>query len=198
MVRYLGPKFKKLRRFGSLPGLKILPPNFKKNVGMDSQVKKFSKKSTPYGLRLNEKQKLRYNYGISEIQLFKYVQKIQFLFSKTPFSLLRLIELRLDVIVYSLGFTLTIASARQLINHGKICVNFKKVTIASFNCKRDDFISLILTQKQKDLQNFNSFSVLPAHLMRLNNFCGKIKTERISTLNFSIYERLVLEYYSKR
>lgn len=198
MVRYLGPKHIKLKTLGNLPGLKILQ-NKQKRASKPNVLKKFPKKSSAYCLRLKEKQKIRYNYGISETQLYHYVKKLQYLRNKTQNDLLTLIEFRLDIIVYTLGFTKTIASARQLINHGKILVNSLRVTIASFICKKKDIILLNLLEKQKEFYRLPNLSLfeLPNHLLKLNSFCGQIIENKIITFNLIIDERLVFEFYSK-
>lgn len=200
MGRYIGPKNSIIKSLGTLPGLKVLKKNINENKSNSKNKTQKLKKKSDYGLKLKEKQKIRYNYGISEPQLYRYVKQIQNLVNRTKYDLLRLIELRLDNIVYNLGFTVTISSARQFINHGKIYVNSKRVTIASFNCQKDDIISLQLTKKQKKFIKLKilNFNEIPIHLKKLNSFSGKIITEFITTFKLNIEEHLIFEFYSKR
>lgn len=199
MVRYRGPKYRKLKAFGVLPGLKICKTE-QKLVSNLNQFKKLKKKSSAYSLRLKEKQKIRYNYGISETQLYSYVKKFQYFKNKGQNLLLTQIELRLDTIVYSFGFTKTIASARQLINHGKVFVNSNRVSIASFICKIEDIIFLEISKEQKEYIASQPFFIakLPNHLIKLHSFCGQIINDQITKFNLMCEERLVFEFYAKR
>merc|ERR1712214_104358 len=140
MSRYRGPKLRLIRRFGKtktneervqLPGTtkksrKELPPGKSKNSDSKNQ------KLTEYKIRLNEKQKLKYNYGLTENQLFRYVKEARRRTGVTGLILLQLLEMRLDTICFTLGFANTIAQARQLVNHGHITVNKKVIDIPSF------------------------------------------------------------------
>ena len=186
MSRYRGPKLRIIRKLGSLPGLTHI-----------SKKLKINRKLTEYGKRLNEKQKLRYNYGISETQLYNYVKKRNSI--KTISTLL---EMRLDVIVYRFGFASTISSARQLVNHGKIYLNLERITIPSFQCKGSDIIFLNITNKQKinfyNSNFFNSFKE-SEHLIKLTKFVGKIK-ENVQNLipSFLVNEQLVIAFYAKK
>ncbi len=193
MVRYLGRKNFILKSFGNLPGFKIL----KKPI----IEKKNFKKLSSYAIRLKEKQKIRYNYGITETQLYNYTKKIQSLTHLIKNALLKKIEMRLDNIIYKFGFTATIASARQLINHGKIFINFKAVNIASFMCHVNDLLSFRPTEKQKELIQLNTYSksiFLPKQLLKISKFQGKINAKSLNIFNLKINERLILEFYSKR
>lgn len=197
MVRYTGPKNSIIKSLGNLPGFKIIKDQHVQLNSKESQLMTGLKKSSDYGLRLKEKQKIKYNYGISEPQLYRYVKKIQYLSTRTQYDLLNLIELRLDTIVYNFGFTKTIASARQLINHGKIFVNSKRVTIASFICTDKDIIFVKFTKKQKELLG-SSFVGIPNHLIKLTEDCGQLKSDQITSFKLKIDEQLVIEFYSKR
>ena len=143
MSRYRGPRLRIVRRLGDLPGLttktteRLYPP------GQHGPAKATKKSSTSeYGIRLQEKQKLRFNYGVSEKQLFSYVKEARRLPGATGTLLLQLLEMRLENIVFRLGFAKTIPGARQLVNHGHITVNGKRVNIPSFQCKPNDIISV--------------------------------------------------------
>merc|ERR1712157_353681 len=94
-----------------------------------------NRKITEYGLRLEEKQKLKFNYGITENQLFRYIKEARRRKGITGLILLQLLEMRLDTICFTLGFAPTIASARQLVTHGHIMINNQVVNIPSIQCQ---------------------------------------------------------------
>ena len=138
-MRYTGPKLRILRRLNieKLPGLTTKSINNLKRP----------KKSSLFAIRLIEKQKLRYNFGISDHQFFNYVKRAQKMPGSTGENLLKLLEMRFDSIVYRLKLAPTITSARQLINHGHFLINKKKVNIPSYQCKINDEISVRLKSK---------------------------------------------------
>ena len=131
MARYRGPKLRITRRLGVLPGLtqkqsrKSGRPGQHGNGDGDGN----NKKPTEYGIRLEEKQKLKFNYGITESQLYRYIKEARRREGVTGLVLLQLLEMRLDTVCFNLGFASTIAGARQLINHGHIVVNENVVSI---------------------------------------------------------------------
>jgi small subunit ribosomal protein S4 len=143
MSRYIGPKIRIIRRLGELPGLTKKTTARKYGPGQHGPSK-LTKKITlsDYSLSLQEKQKLRYNYGISETQLYKYFKEAQRLKGLTGTLILQLLEMRLENIVYRLGFASTIASARQFVTHSHVNVNGKNVNIPSFQCKPNDLIQV--------------------------------------------------------
>jgi len=118
MSRYRGPKLKINRRLGLLPGLtkktsnKLNRPGKEGDGGQDN-----NKKSTEYCIRLEEKQKLKFNYGLTENQLYRYIKEARRRKGVTGLILLQLLEMRLDTLCFSLGFAKSIAQARQLVNH---------------------------------------------------------------------------------
>ena len=139
MSRYRGPRLKITRRLGQpLSGLvqKISnrpeqPPGEHGNGG---KLVKLSQ----YALRLQEKQKLRFYYGLTETQLLRYVQKARRAQGSTGVRLLEFINRRLDATIYLLGYAPTIRAARQLVNHGNVQVNNKRVSIPSYQCRPTD------------------------------------------------------------
>jgi small subunit ribosomal protein S4 len=153
MSRYRGPKLKISRRLGPLPGLTTKKSNKINRPGKDGNVNADTgKKLTEYGVRLEEKQKLKFNYGLSESQLYRYVKEARRRQGVTGLVLLQLLEMRLDTLCFSLGFAKSIAQARQLVNHGHITVNKKVVSIPSFQCRLNDVIGV------KDKNYFKNFS----------------------------------------
>ena len=139
MARYLGPKIKIIRRLGVLPGL--TQKTSRRQSDTDQR-----RKLSQYALRLKEKQKLRFNYGISEQQLLSYVKKARRLQGSTGTLLIRLLEMRIDTIIFRLSLGSSIASCRQLVTHGHIFVNKKRVTIPSYQCKVSDIVHFDLPE----------------------------------------------------
>jgi small subunit ribosomal protein S4 len=205
MSRYIGPKIRIIRRLGELPGLTKKTTARKYGPGQHGPSK-LTKKITlsDYSLRLQEKQKLRYNYGISETQLYKYFKEAQRLKGLTGTLILQLLEMRLENIVYRLGFASTIASARQFVTHSHVNVNGKSVNIPSFQCKPNDLISIKprLNSKllaKKNLENSIS-SILPTHLeLDKENLTGKVKgLIKREEVNLVVNELLIVEFYSRK
>lgn len=201
MSRYRGPRLRIIRRLGELPGFTKKTTNRPNPPGQHGML---PKKPSQYGIRLKEKQKLRYNYGISERQLIRYVRQARQMKGSTGENLLQLLEMRLDNIVFRLGFTPTIASARQIISHGHILVNNGKVTIPSFQCLPNMAISVIKRKESRDLINRFLESVdqaiIPPHLsLNKENFTGMVNNlvnRQSVTLNLN--ELLIIEFYSRK
>jgi small subunit ribosomal protein S4 len=205
MSRYRGPKLRITRRLGNLPGLtqkkskKVDRPGQHGKNTSDS-----TKKITEYGLRLEEKQKLKFNYGLTENQLYSYIKEARRRQGVTGLILLQLLEMRLDTICFTLGFAPTIVNTRQLVNHGHITVNGKVVDIPSFQCRLNDIIGVKQKQTsknliQKNLENSILYEV-PSHLKfdkskleaKVTNYCNR------DDLLLDLNELLVIEYYSRR
>ena len=141
MSRYRGPKLRITRRLGLLPGLTTKSSSKLNRPGKDGNSNADTgKKLTEYGVRLEEKQKLKFNYGLKESQLFKYVKEARRRQGVTGLILLQLLEMRLDTLCFTLGLAKSIAQARQLVNHGHITVNKQVVSIPSFQCKLNDMV----------------------------------------------------------
>nr|YP_011007083.1 30S ribosomal protein S4 [Phaeostrophion irregulare]WAM64370.1 30S ribosomal protein S4 [Phaeostrophion irregulare] len=201
MARYIGPRLKIIKKFGDLPGLTQKVVKKKK-----SEQKK--PKSSPYKIRLNEKQKLRYNYGITESQLLRYVKEARRKKGLTGFLLMQLLEMRLDNIIFRLNLAPTIPAARQFISHGHVIINDKKVNIPSFQCRPNDSISfskkpqtvnlIKLNLKQNNSQNLNDQSSNSHLYFDQESLTGKINNlVKRKDLRFKINDMLVIEYYSR-
>nr|YP_010942771.1 ribosomal protein S4 [Polygonum cognatum]WLS54087.1 ribosomal protein S4 [Polygonum cognatum] len=197
MSRYRGPRFKKIRRLGVLPGLTNKKPRDLKNPSR-------SVKRSQYRIRLEEKQKLRFHYGITERQLLKYFRIARKAKGSTGQVLLQLLEMRLDNILFRLGMAPTIPGARQLVNHRHILVNGRIVDIPSYRCKPNDIVMARDKQKSKALvQNYLDSShseELPKHLT-LHPFPYKGVVNQIidnKWVGLKINELLVVEYYSRQ
>lgn len=204
MSRYRGPRLRIKRRLGALPGLTKKTSN---NIrpGQHGRVNiENNKKPTEYGIRLEEKQKLRFNYGLTENQLYKYIKEARRRKGVTGLILLQLLEMRLDTICYNLGFASTIVQARQLVNHGHILINNKIVNIPSFQCRLNDVISIKQKSNSKNLIKSNLINNKGLNLSSHLKF-DETKLEAIvldycdrDDINLDIKELLVIEYYSRR
>ena len=205
MSRYRGPKLKITRRLGTLPGLTSKKSNKLNRPGKDGNANADTgKKLTEYGIRLEEKQKLKFNYGLTEGQLYRYVKEARRRKGVTGLILLQLLEMRLDTICFSLGFSKTIAQARQLVNHGHITVNNEVVSIPSFQCRLNDIISIKNNANSKNLIEHNiknsQVTESPTHLK-----FDSLKLEAIildycdrNDVTLQLDELLVIEHYSRR
>lgn len=198
MSRYLGPKVKKIRHLGELPGFT------RKSVSSNSKPNAFRKKTSSFGIRLEEKQKIRFNYGIGEKQLLNYMKSARKCKGPTGEILLQMLEMRLDNTVFRMGFASTIPAARQLIRHGHICIKNNIISVPSYNCKPGDTISVrdnvkSLELVKKSLSN-PTLLQLPPHIeLDKNAMVAKLKgvVER-GWVGVNLKELLVVEYYSRK
>ena len=204
MSRYRGPKLKISRRLGPLPGLTMKKSKKLNRPGKDGSSAENSKKLTEYGIRLEEKQKLKFNYGLTESQLFRYVKEARRRKGITGLILLQLLEMRLDTLCFTLGFAKTMPQARQLVNHGHITVNGKVISIPSFQCRINDIISVKEKNSSKALVTNNITNAqskeLPYHV-KLNE--SKLEATVLDycdrdDVHLQLDELLVIEYYSRR
>nr|YP_009108443.1 ribosomal protein S4 [Genlisea margaretae]CDI44003.1 ribosomal protein S4 [Genlisea margaretae] len=200
MSRYRGPRFKKIRRLGALPGLTKKSPK----SGSDLRNQSRSGKKSQYRIRLEEKQKLRFHYGLTERQLIKYVRIARKAKGSTGQVLLQLLEMRLDNILFRLGMASTIPAARQLVNHRHILVNGRIVDIPSYRCKPQDIITGKDEQKSRTLiqNSLNSYphEEVPSHLtLRPFQYKGLVNQIIDSKwFGLKLNELLVVEYYSRQ
>ena len=201
MARYRGPRLRICRRLGELPGLSR--KNSKKQAPPGEHGTKIRKPSE-YALRLEEKQKLRFNYGINEKQLLGYIKIAKKVQGSTGQVLLQLLEMRLDNTIFRLGMAPTIPAARQLVNHGHILVNNIAVSIASYQCRPGDFITIKNQINSKNLikkyLSFPGLANVPSHLeLDSSNFTGKVNgvIER-EWVALQLNKLLVVEYYSRK
>jgi small subunit ribosomal protein S4 len=201
MSRYRGPRLRVVRRLGELPGLSRKNPRRAYPPGQHGQARK---KRSEYAIRLEEKQKLRFNYGVTENQLVRYVKKARRATGSTGQKLLELLEMRLDNTVFRLGMAGTIPAARQLVNHGHVMVNGRVVDIASYQCRPGDVIAVRNQDRSRRLVEANmaypGLANRPSHLeFDKNTFTGKVNgvVER-EWVALQINELLVVEYYSRK
>ena len=204
MSRYRGPKLKVSRRLGFLPGLTTKKSKKLNRPGKDGNSPEMGKKLSEYAIRLEEKQKLKFNYGLTESQLFRYVKEARRRNGVTGLILLQLLEMRLDTLCFTLGFAKSITQARQLVNHGHITVNGKVLNIPSFQCRLNDVISVRDKIASKNLITTNiktnQRSEIPYNLKFnadkleavLLDYCDR------NDVQLQLDELLVIEYYSRR
>jgi small subunit ribosomal protein S4 len=191
------PRFKLCRRLG----VNIFghPKAMNKATRENSRS---GKKISNYGLQLLEKQKIKAYYGLFEKQFVRYIDKAMKSKEITGTVLLKLLECRLDNLVYRIGFASSIRQARQMVSHGHIFVNGKKINIPSYGVTVDSVISLSLKQRNNemvisnflDLQSFAS----PYIEKNLEDFSGKlIRLPNREEIPIEVNEIYAIEFYSK-
>ncbi len=202
MARYTGPRQKVSRRHNA----QLFGPSKyfeRKNYPPGMHGPKSRRKLSEYGTALSEKQKLRYMYGLYERQFRHVFRKALRKRGVTGETLLQLLETRLDNVVYRLGFANTRAFARQMVVHGHLRVNGRKVSSPSFNVKVGDVVEVRDTPKAKALiqksLEANQMLMIPDWLV-LNKEPIKVEVKRIPTreeIAPIVNERLVVELYSR-
>ena len=200
MARYTGPQYKKSRRlnFSTLENGKELArrPYAPGAHGSDRR-----KKLSEYGVQLQEKQKVRFMYGLNEKQFHKVFEKASKMNGIAGENLLVLLESRLDNLVYRMGLSTTRRGARQLVNHGHITVNGRKVDIPSYTCKPKDVIAV----KEQSLSHPQILASLEAvtSTKAFVEFDKKkmsgtyVRIPDRSELNPEINESLIVEFYNR-
>ncbi|NBC71161.1 30S ribosomal protein S4 [Paenibacillus sacheonensis] len=199
MSRYTGPKFKLSRRLGiSLSGTgKELKRAFPPGQHGPGQRKKMS----GYGIQLQEKQKLRHMYGVNEKQFRNLFDKASKLKGIAGENFMALLESRLDNLVYRLGFAHSRAGARQLVSHGHVTVNGKKVDIASYTVSVGDVIGL--RERSRSMKSIKEAvegrNYLPNYLEYNDaSFEGKyVRLPERAELPQEIDEKQIVEFYSR-
>ncbi|MDR2166118.1 MAG: 30S ribosomal protein S4 [Zoogloeaceae bacterium] len=206
MSRYTGPRIKVLRALGvDLPGLsrksmaaRPQPP------GQHGSRKAVSSRRSEYGMQLMEKQKLRFNYGLSERQLRRIVREAQRQKAQTGGKIVEFLERRLDNLVFRAGFAPTIPAARQLVNHGHIQLNGRRVTIPSIRVKAGEVFGP--TEAGRKLNMVRASLEAPALLcpewIRLDNTALSATLAHIpdglDATPFPLDLQRVVEYYATR
>ena len=207
MARYTGPKCKLSRREGTdlflKSGVKPLESKCKLSVPPGGIKGERRQRLSDYGTQLREKQKLRRMYGVLERQFSNYYEEAARRSGATGENLLKLLECRLDNVVYRMGFAATRAEARQLVSHKAITVNTRPVTIASYQVKAGDTVE-VREKARKQLRIQSALSIaqqvgLPEWVeVNDKEFRGVFKSapSRDDVLP-DINENLVVELYSK-
>ena len=200
MARYTGPAYKKARRVGfsiSETGKELA----RRPYGPGQHGADRKGKSSDYGTQLKEKQKLRFMYGVNERQFHKTFLEAEKMQGIHGTNFLRLLESRLDNIVYRIGFATTRRAARQLVNHGHVTVNGKKVDIPSYRVKVGDVIAM--KEDDKNLKVVTeALSKVTKRVEFINYDENKMEATYVrmperNELNADINEALIVEFYNK-
>jgi small subunit ribosomal protein S4 len=202
MARYTGPRVRISRRFG----IPIFGPTKyleRRNYGPGVHGPKSRRKTTEYGEGLIEKQKLKYYYGLLERQFRGVYEKALKRRGVTGEQMLQILETRLDNVVYHLGFANTRAAARQMVSHGHVLVNGRKVNVPSFSLKVNNVVEVKNNNVSRQLATKNlematSRSVPDWMLLNKDEFKGTVM--RIPTrdeIQPIANEQAVVEFYSR-
>ena len=200
MARYTGPSYKQARRVGfsiSETGKELARRPY--GPGQHGNARKG--KLSDYGNQLKEKQKVRFMYGVNERQFHKTFVEAEKMQGVHGTNFLRLLESRLDNLVYRIGFATTRRGARQLVNHGHVTVNGKKVDIPSYRVKIGDVISL--KEDDKNLKVVNeSLEKVTKRVEFITYDENKkeatyVRLPERNELNADINEALIVEFYNK-
>lgn len=200
MARYTGAQYKKSRHLGFSTlenGKELARRPYAPGIHGQDRRRKLSE----YGVQLQEKQKVRFMYGLNEKQFAKTFKRATKMAGITGENLLQLLETRLDNVVYRMGMAATRRAARQVVNHGHITVNGVKVDIPSYTVKPGDVIAV----KEQSLDHPAIKAAVEATLNRpayvefdANKLSGKyLRYPDRSELNPDINEALIVEYYNR-
>lgn len=205
MSRYTGPRVKKMRALGTdLPGLsrktmwdRAYPP------GEHGPKNARRRKESDFKKQLLEKQKLRFNYGLTERQFRKLFVEARQNKAPTPDKFLEFLERRLDNTVFRAGFAATIPAARQLVRHRHILVNGKRVDIPSFRVQVGDEITLKTASKEIPTvkESVEKPTLQRPEWIRFDDETMTVKVAELPTSDsvpFPVEMQLIVEYYSKR
>ena len=205
MAKNTSPSCKQCRREGCklfLKGERCLTKcSFDKRPVVPGQHGTARKKISEYGIQLREKNKVRRTYGMLEKQFRIYYEKAAAGKESTGFALLKMLELRLDNVVYRSGFGVSRAESRQIVNHGHITVNGKKVNIPSYQVKVGDVISV--KESKQGLEMFNTLKGLKVNTpkwLEANTDSLTIKVLALperEDIDLGIKEHLIVEFYSR-
>lgn len=194
------PRFKLCRRLGV--NVYNHPKAMKRVSAQAQKGGRAGRKSSEYGLQLMEKQKIKAYYGVLERQFVRYYEKGTKSAEATGVAMLKLLETRLDNLVYRIGFGRSIRQARQIVNHGHVLVNGKKVDIPSYACKPGDVITLREKSRDNELiktnfQELKSFDV-PYIEKNFDGYSGTLTREpNRDEIPIDVNEILVVELFSK-
>ena len=199
-MRYIKAKDKLSRKYGELlNGMPMFEINKRPYPPGQHGLKRT--KNSEYGSLLLEKQKLKHCYGIAEKQFRRYFSKATKIKGPTGEILIQLLETRLDSVVYRMGFSPTLPGARQLVSHGHILVNGKKINIPSYAVKPGMEITLKDSAKNLEITKNtlkNAPQVLDYISVQKDNFSGKlVEFPQRAQIPITVNERLIVEFYSR-
>lgn len=213
MSRYTGPRWRITRRLGPLPGFvsssrprrswqaekrQSQPPG--QHGPKQAWRYRRKKRSKPYGVRLAEKQKLRFHYGVGEKQLINYVKQAKKVKGSAGQALLQLLEMRLDNILFRLGLARTIAAARQMVSHKHVNVNSSCVSIPSYQCRPGDTLSLKDGIEKRVREVLGGGHSIPKHLrLDQQSLVARILGSPYRReVPLRVNELFVMEHYSRK
>lgn len=197
MAKNTQPVFKRCKTLGLSPAVLGYSKSTKR------QPKQSRRKQSEYGMQLNEKQKVKFIYGVLEKQFHAYYEKAERKQGITGEILLQELERRLDNVVFRMGFANTRREARQLVNHAHFTVNGKRVNIPSYQVKPGDVVAVSeksrSTTKFKSLLEENGKKACPKWIEKANDsFEGKIVAMPArDDIDYDVAEHLIVELYSK-
>ena len=197
MAKNTQPVLKRCKTLGLSPAVLGYSKSTKR------QPKQTRRKQSEYGMQLNEKQKVKFIYGVLEKQFYHYYEKAERKQGITGEILLQELERRLDNVVFRMGFGNTRREARQLVNHGHFTVNGKRVNIPSFQVKPGDVVAVCeksrTTTKFKSLLEENGKKACPKWIEKANDaFEGKVVAMPArDDIDYEVAEHLIVELYSK-
>ena len=193
MAKNMQPILKRCKTLGLSPAVLGYSKETKRNP------KQSRRKQSEYGMQLNEKQKVKFIYGVLEKPMRKYYEKA----SKTGEVMLQELERRLDNVVFRLGFANTRREARQLVNHGHFTVNGKRVNIPSYQVKMNDAVAICeksrSSAKFKELLEQNGKKPMPKWIDKAaESFEGRIVAMPArDDIDYDVAEHMIVEFYSK-
>ena len=197
MARNMQPVLKRCRTLGIDPSVMGIDKKSKRNP------KPTRRKQSEYGLQLTEKQKVKFIYGMLEKQFRRYYEMAVKMPGITGENLLQILESRLDNVIFRLGLANTRRESRQLVSHGHVLVNGKRLDIPSYRVKVGDVVTLKESTKSsdrmKDIVEANSTRTVPKWLdMDKNTLSAKvIALAARDDIDFEVAEHLIVELYSK-
>jgi len=201
MARYNGPKNRMSRRTGQDLGFKTSSVKLTKrlNIPPGQHGRKGSKKLSEFGIQLREKQKVKWIYGVMEKQFRKYVEAAKKDQAATGTQLLKILEMRLDNVVYRLSLAPTRAAARQLVVHGHVKVNERKVDRPSLMVRVGDTISLSPTALKIPAveESIKNEKFIPKWLSKKAAIGKIVAAPEREDVDAEINENLIIEYYSR-
>ncbi len=203
MAKNMQPVLKRCRTLGISPAVMGYTGKAKSNISNRNPGGQRRTKKSEYALQLNEKQKVKFVYGVLEKQFRAYYEKAEKMAGKTGDNLMSLVERRLDNVVFRLGLASTRREARQLVNHGHYTVNGKRVDIPSYQVRVGDVIAVseksASSARFKAMKEEDAFVTTPKWLERdKNNLLGKVVAlPARDDIDFEVEDHLIVELYSK-
>ncbi|PIR61701.1 MAG: 30S ribosomal protein S4 [Candidatus Pacebacteria bacterium CG_4_10_14_0_8_um_filter_43_12] len=201
MSRYTGPRVKLSRKIGEDLGLKSNSVKVSRRLAIrpGQHGARGRRKLSDYGIQLKEKQKIKYIYGLTESQLRKLYEKATRSELATGELLLSLLERRLDNVVYRLGWANTRAAARQLVSHGHLVINGRKMDVPSYETQVEDVVTLTgrATKIMAVSEALKSEAAVPGWLEKKQAAAKITQFPQQKDISEVITVQLVIEYYSR-